>query len=264
MGKSLKWYLRRHSLLYKIRFRLVSKKRTDSQLEKYCYNDINPINNIPDIYFNINQNIFPIKNEDRTDLKKALKIARWLRNNIPGGAGLGKSSETTLRKMIKGEGGVCSDLAQVFNNFCVINDVKVKEWGLKIISDNPSIRGGHSFNEIYSKEFEKWILIDVSKSIYFYDLNPKQPLSVFEYMKLKEENKKIQFLIFNKKIVPEKKRIKALYFNSSSFPFLITHYCNKTYDYFLDKLDFLPESIVHGIIYLTGKSYVFEFPIRQE
>lgn len=166
--------------------------------------------------------------------------------------------------MINGEGGVCSDLSQVYNNFCVINDIKVKEWGLKIISDDPTIKGGHSFNEIYSKEFQKWILIDVSKSICFYNSNPKLPLSVFEYIRLKKDNHTITYAIFNKKMTPDQKRIQALYFNSCSFPFLITHYCNKTYDYFLNKLGFLPESIVHGIVYLTGKSYIFEFPERKE
>jgi hypothetical protein len=40
-----------------------------------------------------------------------------LRNNIKGGTGLGKSSKPPLQKMINGEGGVCSDFAQVYNNF---------------------------------------------------------------------------------------------------------------------------------------------------
>lgn len=264
MIKSLKWYLRRHSLLYKIRFSLVSKKVTDKEIEQFCYNDINSKNQIPEIYFDINKSIFPILNHDRTDFKKAKKIAKWLRNNIKGGPGLGRSSTTTLQKMINNEGGVCSDLSQVYNNFCVINDLKVKEWGLKIDSKDPKVKGGHSFNEIYSKEFQKWILIDVSKSIYFYLSNRKIPLSVFEYMSLKKENKEIRIGSFNKKIKIEKKRIKALYFNSTSFPFIITHYSNKTYDFFLDKLYFLPESIVHGIVFVTGKSYAFEFPIRKE
>lgn len=264
MNKSLNWYLRRHSLLYKIRFLLISKEATDDRLENFCYNGINPKNNIPEIYFEINQSIFPKASKIQTDFKKAIKIARWLENHVKGGVGLGKSSEITLRKMINGEGGVCSDLSQVYNNFCVINDIKVKEWGLKIISDDPTIKGGHSFNEIYSKEFQKWILIDVSKSICFYNSNPKLPLSVFEYLRLKKENHTITYTIFNKKMTPDQKRIQALYFTSCSFPFLITHYCNKTYDYFLNKLGFLPEPIVHGIVYLTGKSYVFEFPERKE
>jgi hypothetical protein len=78
-------------------------------------------------------------------LKKPKKI-KWLRNHIKGGPGLGKSSNKALRKMIRGEGGVCSDMSQVYNNFCVIKRFKSKRMGLKIITDNHSILGGHSFN----------------------------------------------------------------------------------------------------------------------
>lgn len=260
MSKSLKWYLRRHSLLYKIRFKLVSKNSSFACFEDICYNSINPKDDIPAIYFELNQSIFPASDANLTDLKKGKKIAKWLRNNIKGGPGLGKSSESALRKMINGEGGVCSDFSQVYNNFCVINDLKVKEWGLKIVTDNPHTLGGHSFNEIYSKEFQKWVIIDVAKSIFFYHNDPTLPLSVCELIALKKEKKEINYSKFNKEIDADPKRIYELYLISNSFPFLITNYCNKTYDYFLKKLGFLPESLIHGIIYLTGNSYSFEFP----
>lgn len=260
MRKSLKWYLRRHSLLYKIRFKLVSKDSSFDSIEDICYNSINPKNDIPSIYFELNRSIFTENDEDYTDLKKAKKIAKWLRNNIKGGPGLGKSSETAIRKMINGEGGVCSDFSQVYNNFCVINDLKVKEWGLKVLNDNPNTLGGHSFNEIYSKEFEKWIIIDVAKSIYFYHMDSNLPLSVSDLISLKYENKEIRYYEFNKEITADPKRIQELYLVANSFPFLITNYCNKTYDYFLQKLGFLPESLIHGIVFLTGNSYSFEFP----
>jgi hypothetical protein len=208
--------------------------------------------------------IFPNSKAQLGDFEKAKKIAKWLNNNIKGGPGLGKSSEKALLKMIKGEGGVCSDFSQIFNNFCVINNVKVKEWGLKVISCNQKVSGGHSFNEIYSQEFQKWILIDVSKSIYFYHTHPKLPLSAFELFDLKKDNKTIKYFVFNKKMKPDSKRIKALYFVSESFPFVITNYCNKTYDFFLDKLFFLPVSMIHGLVFLCGKSYAFEFPEQNE
>jgi hypothetical protein len=67
--------------------------------------------------------------------------------------------------MINGEGGV-SDFAQVYN-FCVINDLKVKEWVLKILNDNPDTLEGHSFN--LQKFCKVVFLIDVAKCIYFYN-----------------------------------------------------------------------------------------------
>ena len=264
MSKPLNWYLRRHSLLYKIRFKLVSKNVSPMRIENFCYNSINHKKDIPLIYFELNQSIFPKEKSNLSDFKKALKIAQWLRNHVKGGPGLGKPSGITLLKMMNDEGGVCSDFSQVYNNFCVINDIKVKEWGLKIVSKDPSISGGHSFNEVYSHELKKWFIIDVAKSIYFYHLDSNVPLSVFELLDLKKENKEIQFTNFNKKIIPDDQRIQNLYMVSNSFPFVITNYCNKTYDFFLNKMAYFPESIIHGAVFLIGKSYAFEFPTNNQ
>lgn len=242
---------------------MVSRKSTVNRIENFCYNTINPKYDIPPIYFQLNSIILPKPKAELSDIKKAKKIAKWLRNHIKGGPGLGKSSNNALRKMLRGEGGVCSDFSQIYNNFCVINDLKVKEWGIKVITTNQAVRGGHSFNEVYSKEFRKWVLIDVSKSIFFYHTNSKIPLSVLELLQLKKENKEIYYYEFNKKIVVDKQYIEDLYLVPNSFPFLITDYCNKTYDYFLDKFSFLPESIIHGLVFLTGKSYHFEFPTKE-
>jgi hypothetical protein len=107
---------------------------------------------------------------------------------------------------------------------------------------------------------KKWILMDVAKSICFYHTNPNLPLAVFELIDLKKENKKISYSSFNAQNTIDSKRVDDLYLNSNSFPFLITNYCNKTYDYSLDKLGFLPVSFIHGLLFLAGKSYAFEFP----
>lgn len=260
MSKSLNWYLRRHPALYKIRFRLVSKNSSIAAIEKFCYNDINKKTNIPNIYYELNNSIFLEKNIEFNDVEKVNKIAIWIRNNVKGGPGLGKSSERTLLKMMNGEGGVCSDISQVFNNFCVINDIKVKEWGIKNVSNNSKTRGGHSFNEVYSNDLQKWIMIDVAKSIYFYHDTSNIPISALEMMRLKKKNKEVYFRSYNPQNQIDEKHINNIYLTSNSFPFLITNYCNKTYDLFLENLDFFPESIIHGILVLIGKSYVFEFP----
>jgi hypothetical protein len=122
--------------------------------------------------------------------------------------------------------------------------------------------GGHSFNEIYSKELQKWILLDVAKCIYFYHSDSNLPLSVSELIALKNANKEIKYFKFNAEITADPKRIQELYLAANSFPFLITNYCNKTCDYFLEKLDFLPVSLIHGILFLSGNSYAFEFPLH--
>jgi hypothetical protein len=260
MSKPLNWYLRRHPLLYKIRYRLVSKNASLEAIENFRYNDLNLKSTLPPLFFEINQLIFNSKNNDLSDFEKAKTITIWLKKNIKGGPGLGKSSTTALQKMINGEGGVCSDFSQIYSNFCVINDIKVKEWGLKNLSNESNISGGHSFNEVYSKELQKWIMIDVAKSLIFYDANQDIPLSTLEYIQLKKEKKEIHIECILTNNTFDNGNAKKIFLNSDSLPFVITNYNNQTYDYYLDKLDFLPVSIIHGILILMGKSYKFEFP----
>lgn len=262
MSKPLNWYLRRHPLLYKIRYRLVSKNASLDAIENFRYNDLNLKSNIPSLFFKINHLIFDGENNDLSDFEKAKTIAIWLKKNIKGGPGLGISSETALQKMINGEGGVCSDFSQIYSNFCVINDIKVKEWGMKSLSNESNVSGGHSFNEVYSKELQKWIMIDVAKALIFYDTKQVIPLSTLEYIRLKKDKKEINIANIYTNDSFENSNAKNIFLNSDSLPFVITNYDNQTYDYFLDKLDFLPVSIIHGILILIGKSYTFEFPMK--
>jgi hypothetical protein len=260
MSKPLNWYLRRHPLLYKIRFKLVSKNSSLESIENYCYNDLNKKNTIPPLFFEVNKLIFADATKDLSVFEKASKIAIWLKNNVKGGPGLGKSSATALRDMINGNGGVCSDFSQIYSNFCVINDIKVKEWGMKSLSTDARISGGHSFNEVYCNEFQKWIMIDTAKSILFFQKDKSIPLSTLEYIRLKREKKEITISTIDIDDSIDNQNADNIFLNSNSLPFVITNYNNKTVDYFLDKLDFFPESIIHGIIVLLGKGYKFEFP----
>lgn len=262
MGKSLNWYLKRHSLLYKIRYKLVSKNVPFDTIESFCYNDLNPKTTIPKLFFEVNLLIFKDQDEDLSDFEKATIIALWLKENIKGGPGLSKSSGIALHKMINSEGGVCSDFSQIYSNFCVINDIKVKEWGMKSLSPDPSISGGHSFNEIYCKKLQKWIMIDVSKCILFYNKNKDFPLSTIEYIRLKKEKKEINITSIHTNGTFDQINVNTIFLNSSSLLFIITNYENKTYDYFLDKLNNFPISFIHGILILLGKSYTFEFPVE--
>lgn len=263
MSRTLSWYLRRHPLLYKIRYQLVSKNSSLASIENFCYNDLNDKTDIPPIFFEVNNLIFANSCKDLSNFDKAATIAVWLKDNIKGGPGLGKSSTTALQKMIDGQGGVCSDFSQIYSNFCVINDIKVKEWGMKSLSKDSTVSGGHSFNEVYCPEFQKWIMIDVAKSVLFYCANKDKPLSTLEYMQLKKEKKEINIAAIRANDSIEHQNIENIFLISNSLPFVIMNYNNKTCDYFLEKLDFFPESIIHGILVLTGKGYTFEFPMEE-
>ena len=263
MSRSLNWYLRRHPVLYKIRFKLVSKKASCESIENFCYNDLNKKTDIAPLFFKTNQLIFTDTKEELTVFEKALKIAIWLKNNIKGGPGLGKSSTASLQIMLKGEGGVCSDFSQIYSNFCVINDIKVKEWGIKSLSIDKNVSGGHSFNEVYCPEYNKWIMIDPGKSLLFYQTQNKVPLSTLEYIDLKKQKKVIIISSIVADETINSQNVNSIFLESESLPFVITNYNNKTIDFFLDNLSFFPESIIHGLLILLGKGYHFEFPIEK-
>lgn len=255
--RKLSWILRRHSFLYYARFRLLSHNSTKDEVDKETYNFYNPKTEIPQIYFEVNKKIFEGL-DPKTDLEKAKHISSWLRKNIKGGSGLSLPSDIALSDMLEGKGGVCSDLSQVYNNFCVINDLLVKEWGITVIPFDKKY-GGHAANEIFSKELNKWILIDVSRCITFYTFSKDKPLSALEVFYLDEGLKYDAFF----ENVGDDTQIQNYYFNKYATPFLISKYKNKTYDKYLK---FFPSKtpifLVHFYIFLIGKSYKYKFPLH--
>jgi hypothetical protein len=257
--KKLKYILKRHSFFYKVRFKLLTKFVSKEHISRLSYNDLNPVCEIPKLYFEINVKIFPDKNVVLNDLEKAKTIAVWMVNNMGRGRGLGLSSEESLKLMLTEKAGVCSDFSQIFNNISVINNIKVKEWGFKSISKNREISGGHSFNEFYSRELNKWILIDSYKCIFFYKNDSTIPLSVFELFDSLKEHEKVIFKNLDPSYSTDPIRVKDMYLSFNSIPFFIANYHNKTYDFFLKKLHFLPIFFTHGLLYILGKSYKFLF-----
>jgi len=254
--RKISWILRRHSFLYYTRFRLLSHNSTKSEVDEETYNSCNSVEDIPNIYFEVNKRIFKDVNPT-TDLGKAKHISSWLRENIKGGPGLSFSSDDALEAMLDGKGGVCSDMSQVYNNFCVINDILVKEWGITVIPFDKNY-GGHSANEIFSKELNKWVLIDVSRCITFYTFNKEKPLSALEVFYLDKNLKYDAFL----NEIKDETQIKNYYFNSAATLFLISNYKNKVYDKYLKRFNSkFPIFFVHFYIYLIGKSYKYKFPL---
>jgi hypothetical protein len=254
--KNFSWILRRHPFLYSTRFRLLSQNSTKTEVTEETYNSCNPIDEIPEIYFEINAKIFKdiaITN----DLDKAKHIACWLRQHIIGGPGLSLSSDIALVTMLEGNGGVCSDFSQIYNNFCVINNILVKEWGITVIPFDKKY-GGHATNEIFSKELNKWILIDVSKCVLFYTHNKQEPLSTLEVF---YSNENLKYDAFFAEIKDDT-QIRNYYFNAAAAPFLISNYRNKVYDRYLKNFNSrVPIFFIHFFIYLSGNSYKYKFPL---
>lgn len=258
--KKLRWTVKRHPFLYIARFKLLSKNSTVDDIDGFTYNSVNKKKDIPAYFHKINELIFKDgKPEDEIEIVK--QITKWMSDNIKGGRGLSEPSEKALRMMISGQGGVCSDMVQVFNNFCVINDVEVREWGVTRAPFNTTF-GGHSFNEVFSEKLNKWVLIDVSASIMFYLKYNEEPLSVVELYQLLRSGKEVEFRSFNEDHIISKPNVENNYFYPDIVPFLVCNYSNKTYDFFLKySRPYIPVFISHFLAFVLRRSYYYKFPL---
>lgn len=257
--KKVSWLIKRHPFLYLTRFKLLSKNSNLEEIEGIAYNQINLSKDIPNNFKQINEEIFK-DGKPSSDFEIAKVICLWLQDNIKGGPGLSEPSDRALRIMLEGKGGVCSDLTQIFNNFCVINGIKVREWGTTRAPFNKEY-GGHSFNEIYSETLQKWILMDISSCLLFYNKS-KEPLSVIELYQLIRIKKDFSFETFNQSKPLVENNVRRNYLNPDTIPFLICNYSNKTYDSVLRYTKpIVPVFVSHFLIFVIGKSYYYSFPL---
>ncbi|MGJ8593526.1 MAG: transglutaminase-like domain-containing protein [Aquaticitalea sp.] len=252
------WTFKRHPFLYRSRFKLLSRNSTIKEIELCSYNQLNPKNEIPAYFFEINSLIFDHGIPD-SDLEKVKMISKYLLENIKGGPGLSVPSEEALKIMIAGHGGVCSDMAQIFNNFCVINNIRVREWGSTRAPFEKEY-GGHSYNEVYIDDYKKWVLVDVSYCILFW--YKSTPLSVIELYQHFRDGENVTYTSFVDDIKKDEASVQRNYLHLNTIPFLICNYRNKVYDTFLKKLrPHVPVFFVHFLIYTLGKSYHYKFPL---
>lgn len=257
--KKLQWTIKRHPFLYLTRFRLLSKNATGDAIASLSYNTLNTKEDIPANFHEVNALIFK-EGKPETDYGIIERLVNYLSEHTRVGPGLSEHSARVLDTMLYGKGGVCSDMAQIFNNFCVVNNIPVREWGTTSAPFNRA-NGGHSFNEVYLRDLKKWVLIDASWGGLFYDAQGIS-LSVMELYTLSRSGKAVLYhsLITGKQI--DKALIQKNYLHADITPFLICNYRNRVYDQFLKMArPYLPVFIIHFAVFLTGRSYHYKFPL---
>jgi hypothetical protein len=254
--KKMSSIINRHPLLYYIRYILISKNYKGKSVEKIgLFQDFNSIDAIPQLYFSINAKI-PIDNS-LDELDKALVIAKYLRQSIKGGTAIGLSSELTLEKMLDGKGGVCSDFSLIFNIFCFINGIKVKEWGS--IDKFYNTQCGHSFNEIYSTKYQKWIAIDIHKSIVFEDVKNNKLFSVVDLFTDLRSGNPLVISHFSEYHSPKQERIQKIY-SAHTIPFIISNNKNEVTDYYFNKFqNYFSPLFINAIIIILRMNHKFIF-----
>ena len=250
------YYFKRHPLLYFVRYILLSTNSKEKNIDAIgCFNDYNSIDDVPKLYFTINEEIKLDSAQD--EFERAIAIGKFLRKRIIGGPGIGLSSEKTLERMLDGDGGVCSDFAQIFNVFCLINGIRVKEWGC--VECFYKSKFGHSFNEIYSTRLQKWIAIDIHKGIIFNDVKKNTHFSVVDLFKDLRNGNPLNITHYSDYISPDEQRTRMVY-SLHTIPFLINNTENSAVDYYYDKFqNALPSVMINTLLIVLRKNHTFIF-----
>lgn len=255
--KYLAFLLRRAPIFFPIRFLLILQKPDRKTLDEENYNAYNPKQDIPEAFYTENKSI-AVSGDNTFD--RALHIAKYLKGTYGGGTkNLGYSSAKTLHTMQTKAEGTCGDYSQIFINFCILNDIKVREWGLhdKVYKNTK----GHVFNEVYLPEAEQWMFIDLHFAIYFKDKTTGKPLSVASLISMVENNlqNNIEFVHFLpiKDSFEGREYIKDIYFVKGYLVFLVTHYYIKKMDKALDGAGKLPIPLVHLLLIFKRQYYKY-------
>jgi hypothetical protein len=257
MLSSVKKLLRRAPIFFPIRFWLVLTKPLKKILEEENYNSYNRKEDIPKSFYIENEKMKVVGN---TTFDKALYIAKYLKGNYPGGTkNLGYSSEKTLHTLQTKPEGTCGDYSQVFILFCILNDIKVREWGVhdKVYKNTV----GHVFNEVFLPKQNQWMCIDLHFAVYFKDKATQQVLSMSDIIKRtaeeREETIEIAHFLPVKDSDEGRDTVKKNYFGKTHLFFLITKYQNKKMDDELNRFSKLPIPLVHLWLIFTGKYYKY-------
>ncbi len=249
--------LRRAPVFFPIRFFLILTKPDKKILEEENYNAYNPKQDIPEPFFTENEKMLV---EGTTTFESALHIAKYLKGNYPGGTkNLGYSSAKTLHTLQTRPEGTCGDYSQVFINFCILNDIKVREWGVHDTVYKNKI--GHVFNEVFLPEENRWICVDLHFAIYFRDNTTKQALSMSEIISKtadgREEEIEIVHFLPVKDSDEGREYIKSIYFGKTYLFFIVTRYLIKKMDNALDNGGRLPIPLIHLLLIFKRQYYKY-------
>lgn len=253
----VKQLLRRAPIFFPIRFFLILTKPSQKSLEEENYGSYNPKEIIPAAFYKENEKM---EVPAGTVLEKALYMATYLKGKYPGGTkSLGYSSAETLYTLQTKPEGTCGDYSQIFINFCIINNIKVREWGVHDAVYKNVV--GHVFNEVFLPEQNQWMCIDLHFAIYFSDSLTKRPLSMADIISRVAEDRANEIEITH--ILPIKnnpeghQKIKSIYFGKEHLFFLVTKYSIRKQDKALKMRKNIPIPLIHLWLIFTGGYYKY-------
>lgn len=196
-------------------------------------------------------------------LEKAKRIAFDLAHGHRPGRGLSSDSCRALKLIYAEDAGMCSDYAQVYTGLCVASGVKVREWG--VCDDLVQTKLGHSFNEVFSSEYDKWVFIDAYRSVYATRRGQNEPIGVIELIDLVTANlaDRIHFRYITEERMQQVGRpLTDVYCNSENIFFLLSDYNVFRQDKALKWAKVLPLPLLHFILLIIGEYQRFHVYIN--
>jgi hypothetical protein len=261
--KKLQYLLKRHPFFHFFRCLLIVRKPSHKIFTDECINHYNSKASIPASFLKENANI---DLSGKGSFQKAIAIASYMRATYAGGRGLGYPSAETLQITKDNMGGVCSDFSQLMINFCILNNIPVREWG---VSERIYGSFGHVFNEVYCDQLNKWVLIDAGKFLYFVHQQTKQPLSTIEYIDLLTAGNGdlvVPINIFTgleDMAIKENTLVYKTYFNKNHVFFLVSNYNIRLFDKALRFHNTFPLPMLHFALISIGAYYKYHFYINE-
>jgi len=145
-----------------------------------------------------------------------------------------------------------------------VDDIKVREWGIK--GGTKSVIGGHSFNEFWSEELKKWILIDVYNGMFITNKSSRELLSVsqlVDYMSgFNADNLDFQMMVDNAAGL-EKPYLSNYFFDNRNLFFLLTNYRIKKVDAFLKHQNRIPLALLHTTLIVFRRYFNYRFYVNE-
>lgn len=244
--------LRRGAVVFEIRHALITRIGKEELFRNETANRYLRHGSIP---FEYVQLVSRLRLSPGRTLDSARTIASDLarRRGRKQGPGISSDSVTALKVVCSGERGICSDVSQVFTGLCMASGIPVREWG---VCEGFASARGHTFNEVYSTEHGKWVLLDVVKRLHFCQRDREVPLSVAELVDLVTASGGDQIEIVFSGPLPEQAEYldgaTGFYFNPRNVFFLIAKNNVFGQDVFLRWSNAVPLALLHGAMFLFG------------
>jgi hypothetical protein len=189
-------------------------------------------------------------------LEAAKRIARHLSWGHPRGRSLSTHLTAALGAIRRRCGGCCSDYAQVYVALCAAAGLAAREWGL--CDSFTTMRVGHCFNEVFSVEHRKWVMVDPFLTVHA--TSGDTPLGVTEIVDKFAAGRgdDVQFHLLD-----EAQRALAAsllpyyYVRPDNLYFLTGQYDVFEEDQVLRRFGWLPTSLLHSVLLLAGRYHRF-------